>query len=461
MISCVITSDATCVTGSPATSNVVNVIVNPSVPASVSIFASPSGAVCEGTAVTFSATPSNGGVSPAYQWKKNGSDIINATNSTFVSNTLDDGDEITCVLTSSHPCAVSSPSTSNSITMQVSPVSVAGVSISANPDPETACPGATILFTATPVNGGLSPSYQWKKGNVPVNGEIFATYSASFSEGDVITCEMTSGLPCVSGSPASSDPFTVHYSDITNPMIFSYTGSEQTFTVPACANELTIEVWGAQGGNSSGASPGIGGLGGYATGTLAVASGQVLRVYVGGQSGWNGGASFGGNGQCGQGNTGGWGGDASDVRVGGNSYSDRIIVAGGGGGGGALGDCSFAAGGAGGEGGGTSGGSGVQNYQWGNPVGGTGGTQSSPGSGGPSCDGGSNGSPGSIGSGGSGNGRYSSGGGGGGGYYGGGGGGTCSSGSGGGGGSSWTGGVSNGSTTAGQRTGVGQVIISW
>lgn len=57
---------------------------------------------------------------------------------------------------------------------------------------------------------------------------------------------------------------------------FTYTGAIQTFTVPpVCANVLTIQTWGAQGGNN-------GGLGAYMSGVFTVTPGQVLYILVGG-----------------------------------------------------------------------------------------------------------------------------------------------------------------------------------
>src|SRR5574344_3043650 len=62
---------------------------------------------------------------------------------------------------------------------------------------------------------------------------------------------------------------------------FSYTGGEQTFVIPQGINELTLEVWGAQGGQYSSSYPG--GKGGYASGTLPVSPGDNIYVYVGQQ----------------------------------------------------------------------------------------------------------------------------------------------------------------------------------
>jgi Secretion system C-terminal sorting domain len=116
----------------------------------------------------------------------------------------------------------------------------------------------------------------------------------------------------------------------------NFTGTMQTYTVPAGATSIFVQAWGSQGGSGAlggaSVSGGAGGLGGYAEGFMAVTPGQVLNVFVGGQGATpSGGFNGGGNG--GSTNAGG-GGGASDIRVGGTAEVDRVIVAGGGGGGG-------------------------------------------------------------------------------------------------------------------------------
>jgi hypothetical protein len=92
--------------------------VNANLPASVSIAASAS-TICAGTSVTFTATPTNGGAAPAYQWKVNGANV-GANSTTFISTTLANNDVVTCVLTSNaSPCLSGSPATSNSQTITV------------------------------------------------------------------------------------------------------------------------------------------------------------------------------------------------------------------------------------------------------------------------------------------------------------------------------------------------------
>ena len=76
---------------------------------------------------------------------------------------------------------------------------------------------------------------------------------------------------------------------------FSYTGSAQTFTVPAGVTSIDIDARGGQGGTAGGNT---GGLGARMQGTFAVTPGQVLTVVVGavGVTSYNSGSGGGGTG---------------------------------------------------------------------------------------------------------------------------------------------------------------------
>ena len=105
-------------------SNYVTVTIDPLLPVSVSIAASANPAVA-GTLVTFTASPVNGGPTPSYQWLVNG---FNAgTNSPVYSFMPVNGDEVSCVLTSSATCISGNPATSNTVSMTVT-----GVPVNAN-----------------------------------------------------------------------------------------------------------------------------------------------------------------------------------------------------------------------------------------------------------------------------------------------------------------------------------------
>ncbi|MCU0431677.1 MAG: gliding motility-associated C-terminal domain-containing protein [Cytophagaceae bacterium] len=98
--------------------------VNPNLPASVSI-AADQNPICAGTNVTFTATPTNGGGAPTYQWKLNGTNVgTNAT--TYSNNNLTNGDVVTLEMTSNATCATGSPATSNAVTMTVNALSIGG-----------------------------------------------------------------------------------------------------------------------------------------------------------------------------------------------------------------------------------------------------------------------------------------------------------------------------------------------
>ncbi|NLL27640.1 MAG: T9SS type A sorting domain-containing protein [Bacteroidales bacterium] len=207
IVTCVLTSSATCATGSPATSNILTMTVNPNLPASVSISANPGTTICEGESVTFTAIPTNGGTTPFYQWKLNGTDV-GTNNTTYTNASLSDGDTITCVLTSNATCATGSPATSNILTMTVNPNLPVSVSISANPG-TTICEGESVIFTATPINGGTAPTYQWKLNGSAVGSNSSTYTNASLADGDVVTCVLTSSATCATGSPATSNILTM------------------------------------------------------------------------------------------------------------------------------------------------------------------------------------------------------------------------------------------------------------
>jgi hypothetical protein len=241
---------------------------------------------------------------------------------------------------------------------------------------------------------------------------------------------------------------------------FSFTGGVQSFTVPSCVSQLNVTLRGAQGENSACApnQGGNGGLGAEVTGVLNVLGGAQLWIYVGGQTGYNGGGLAPAS-PC-AGCRGGNGGGASDIRSGGTALSNRVAIAGGGGGGGG-GNSSYR-GGDGGSGGSTGGNASPSNgcSTINSGGGGTGGTASAGGVAGGGCGG--SGSPGTLGSGGNGvNTDWCSGGGGGGGFYGGGGGGSCCGSGGGGGGSSSVGSLNNGLINSNFQSGNGQVVLSW
>jgi hypothetical protein len=91
----------------------------------------------------------------------------------------------------------------SAFTQEIVPVSVS-IMASGNPD----CAGFPVTFTATPVNGGMSPAFQWKVNGVIV-GASNPIYSYIPSNGDVVTCKLTSSLIHAVGNPATSNVITM------------------------------------------------------------------------------------------------------------------------------------------------------------------------------------------------------------------------------------------------------------
>ncbi len=85
----------------------------------------------------------------------------------------------------------------------------------------TTCPGQPVIYTATPVNGGPAPVYQWRV-NAFVLGAT-ATFGHTPANGDVIICKMTSDADCISTALAT-DTVTVVVKPTLVPYVHISTG---------------------------------------------------------------------------------------------------------------------------------------------------------------------------------------------------------------------------------------------
>jgi uncharacterized protein YjdB len=74
-----------------------NLSLTPSLVPSVIVSPNPTGAICAGTNVVFTAIPTNGGT-PTYQWQLNGVPVAGATNATYSNATLANGNTVRVVM---------------------------------------------------------------------------------------------------------------------------------------------------------------------------------------------------------------------------------------------------------------------------------------------------------------------------------------------------------------------------
>ena len=301
--------------------------------------------------------------------------------------------------------------------------------------------GTTSLTVSATDADGDTITYSLQSGSLPAGSSLNTStgvISGFNAVGSNTTSSFTIRASATGGTVDRAFTITVNAPVSTT---YSYTGSNQTFTIPTGLNSFVVDIKGAGGGQQG--SGGAGGAGGRTQGTRTASYGQSYIIIVGEKGKLSSGSSFGGGGSYNAGNgSGAGGGGLSGIFLTSYTHGNSVAIAGGGGG------CAY--GGAGGGAGGGANGNGGSH-------GAVGGSQSSGGSG---QGGGGNGSALQGGSA-SGNGNGGSGGGG---YYGGGGGaegGTDTSGAG---GSGTIRGLSSASTTtnAGNSSNNnGSVVISY
>jgi uncharacterized protein (TIGR02145 family) len=221
-VQCILTSSNTvCTSNNPAASNTITMGVNPNLFVNISV--SPSAnPVCAGTPVTFTATPSNPGLVPVYQWRVNGVDA--GTNSAVYTYIPVNGDVVSCTLFSSETCTLNNPAISNLLLMVIDSVLVVNCTIAASINP--VCAGLPVTFTATPVNGGTSPSYQWKVNGINA-GPNAPVYAYIPSNGDMVNCTLTSGYPCTINNPITTNTLSI---TTNNPPQVTFTPCFDTIT---------------------------------------------------------------------------------------------------------------------------------------------------------------------------------------------------------------------------------------
>ncbi len=202
-ISVKVSSSATCAPTTPTSSNTLTAVVNPTVTPAVSISANPMGAVCAGTPITYTATPTHGGSAPTYQWLKNGSVVISGN--TYTNPTPTNGDVITSVLTSNAACITTPTATSNAMAEAVTPAAPPpAVTVSVSPG-TTVTQGQQVTFTGTVVNGGTAPVYQWRKNGAAIPGATASAYTTTtLADGDQISLWVRSNAPCAAPDSSSS-----------------------------------------------------------------------------------------------------------------------------------------------------------------------------------------------------------------------------------------------------------------
>ena len=174
-----------------ATDNIV-VMVNPIVNATINI-ATPSSSICASSTVTFTASTTNAGANPTYQWKLNGN-TVGSNSNTYTTNTLSNSDQVYCVLTNNNLCTNNPTDTSNTIIMVVNANVSPTVNITAGST--NVCAGTAVTFTAFATNGGTLPTYQWNVNGINVGANSPTLTFTLIAGVSFVKVVMTSSLAC-------------------------------------------------------------------------------------------------------------------------------------------------------------------------------------------------------------------------------------------------------------------------
>lgn len=150
------------------------------------------------------------------------------TNSITVEWTGYGSHTVSVTYTDIHGCVPVTPASKTVTVHEILPASIV-ISASANP----ICVGTSVTFSSNPVNGGATPSYQWKKNGVAVG--VGSTYTVSPANGDEIICILTSSYACPSGSPATSNSITMVVNELP---VAPVSGGNQT----VCSTDLPASL---------------------------------------------------------------------------------------------------------------------------------------------------------------------------------------------------------------------------
>ncbi len=201
--------------GCPAATATIPVVVNTVIPTSP--VATSSAPVCEGGDIEFYAdTATSATIADSYMWTGPSAFASTMQNPTLTGVTPGSAGTYSVV-----GVVDGCPSVATVLTIVISPSSYTSISINISPN-DTVCNGTMVNFTATPINGGISPGLQWMNGPVPIVGAMSNVWSSStLTDGAMITCVMNSTALCPTPVVATSNMIKM-YVITTEPVVYIF-----------------------------------------------------------------------------------------------------------------------------------------------------------------------------------------------------------------------------------------------
>ena len=159
---------------------------------------------------------------------------------------------------------------SATLILSVSTSSASSISISSTAT--TICAGGSVTFTATPVNGGTAPIYQWKLNGNNVGSNSNAYTSTSLNNNDSVWCVLTSNSACATNANSTSNRVKVRVN--ANPVVASITnGIAAITTASLCTLGSTYNYYCATGyGTWSSSNPSVASVAGRSLAAVVTAN---------------------------------------------------------------------------------------------------------------------------------------------------------------------------------------------
>jgi large repetitive protein len=114
---------------------------------------------CQGQPVVFTGNVTNGGASTNFEFFVNGASVQNGGSATFSSSSLNDGDLVTCTITSNDPCVAINTDESNLVFINVIPPFTPTTTVSTSTP--TICSGDQAFFTANSADCTSGGTFNW------------------------------------------------------------------------------------------------------------------------------------------------------------------------------------------------------------------------------------------------------------------------------------------------------------
>ncbi|MEI7663956.1 MAG: PKD domain-containing protein, partial [Bacteroidota bacterium] len=170
----------------------------------------PDQTICAGQTTTLDAGAWSG---CTYEWKDLGSGLVVGTNQTYTTGAPG---AYAVMVTGPNGCT-------GKDTIQLFLGTPTVVTATITTGTTTICAGTPVTYTASGNPTGTSPSWQWKVNgvNTGTGGQVFTDTP---SNGDCITCVLTSNAFCVTGNPATSNQICMTVNQL-NPVSLTITST--------------------------------------------------------------------------------------------------------------------------------------------------------------------------------------------------------------------------------------------